>query len=198
VILDPDMVLIKKIPYHQHITGQNVAYMSYDNVTQIQGFNLQRYGITPSKWVPIGCVMQFPNQQEDFFLETHEILLDLLSSNEPLKTTQAYWQREMVAWGIVLSKNNHRVSLYRDYEMPLDPRLPDPTGKRKSHVAHYCNGVYPFFEKRWHNRTYSFSLEIPLPFEKILNIPLHDPIILKFKEIVKSFLNRNSHRINSL
>jgi hypothetical protein len=179
VVLDPDMVMLNPMSINSKCSANYSNYLEYDNLVRI-GYQLN---FNKDEWRPGAYVYQFNECKQDYIEEIYEDTLRLTNKND-LPSSTDFWQREMVSFGIFLSKvnafvsNNYMSSLYEE-------------SNNRSNFIHYSNGFQPHFNKNIHNNLREFSFGPSLPFESILKIPSFNSNIVSFKNIVKSFLSKN-------
>lgn len=182
VVIDPDMVMLKPIEIEDKSAANYVDWLEYDNLHKC-GYTLD---IPKKDWRPGACVYFFNNCPmsvfEEIYEQTYKMIFQYDEKDGKLRSEVDYWQREMVAFAIGLSRVG--ANLRDDYQAFLDARYQDVN------FIHYCNGYQPYFNKRFHNDLREFTLGPALPFEAIASIPKVN-LAIKFRNITKSFLDRH-------
>jgi hypothetical protein len=191
--IDPDTFLINPIKTSDvPLEAQKVWYMAPSAIQEFDGIDIeQEFDIDKSKWMGIGCLFVFNSVKPQLFARLFERAFEITKKYQDgdgkLKSDKSYWQRDMYAYNLAFINQHARASI--QFECNLDYRAKPRV--RDSNFVHYCNGFLPNFEKRHHNVWMPFSVESPLPFEKILAIPADSDEIKYFQAVVRSYLRRN-------
>ena len=190
VSIDPDTVLVHPIePTDKQVSGHQVHYATYNILQEEGGYDVEElFSIPKDAWPGIGCVYLFQDVPDMLFHSIYTWTEELSKRCRGVWPDKFYWQLDITAYNVAMKKMDLDVDV-RQYEAALNPIL-IPHMTPETNLIHYCNGVAPHFDKRWHNAANSFSLCDPLPFVTILKIPTKGRAIAFFKEVVKSFLRR--------
>lgn len=186
VSVDPDSFMVRPVPpTAAQVSAHKIFYASAEMLLKRDGYDVYKmFGV--KKWPGVGCCYQFSNVPEELFDSIYEWTLKLAYMFLDKKETKGYWQSDITAYNIAMQDVDLEVVDF--YETPLDvrqtPRHDDPC------FVHYCNGCPPYFNKRMHNSYNWFSMSSPLPFQAILEIPTQSMPVLKFQEVVRSYLAR--------
>ena len=175
-VIDPDMIMRNPLPKSENSYVQYWPFLEYDNLIKC-GYN---FDLEKKYWRPGGGVYYFNNIDENLLLNVHEILCKMIKIFYNSLKGAAKWQIEMVAFSYILSK----------YSVEIRPNLESSLMESKDcNFIHYCNGYYPYFNKRIHNNLREFSFGEALPFNSILQIPNKNKNIIKLKEVAANFLD---------
>ena len=176
-LIDPDMIMMSPLLESENSYVQHWPFLEYENLKKC-GYN---FDIEEKFWKPCGGIYYFNNIDENYLLNVHKILHEMISVFYTNLEGAAKWQIEMVAFAYVLSK------CFVEIRYDLQSSLME---NNNCNFIHYCNGYYPYFNKRIHNELREFSFGNPLPFNDILKIPNKNKNIIRFKEVVASFLKK--------
>jgi hypothetical protein len=185
VVIDPDMIMNSPMIELDVSYAHFCTYLAYENLLS---FGYDGFGIKKEDWCAGGVVYYFNNCDNSILKNIHKDLFRLLATynNKGLKNGLDYWQREMVAFAIALSRiKAEAIGNLQSYLNSKD--------SGNFSFIHYCNGLQPFFNKRTHNNMRPFSISSPLPFEAILSIPNVNSNVMKLKNVVRSYLQNNQN-----